>query len=281
MPIMTSVYKLSAFSKDNRGGNPAGVYLQADQLSKDEMQKIAFNVGFSETAFVSQSNIGDYRVRFFTPVDEVDLCGHATIATFNLLRMLKVLEVGTYTQETNAGLLEVEVKKDAVFMTQNPPIFYQSIVKSEILDCFEGLGEHDIMSTPIQVVSTGLKDIILPIRSLSALEDCRPNFKVISALSQRHDAVGIHAFCLESYRGGDAYVRNFAPLFGIDEEAATGTSNGALASYLNRYISPAKVNYRFEQGYGLGSPSEILVNLTLNEFGGVKVVSVGGSAYQL
>ena len=82
---MIKVYTLNAFTDDVSGGNPAGVVLDADNLTEKQMQGIAKKVGFSETAFVMSSDSADFRVRFFTPSDEVDLCGHATIATFKLL----------------------------------------------------------------------------------------------------------------------------------------------------------------------------------------------------
>ena len=102
-----TVYKLSSFPKEGHGGNEAGVVLDADSLKDKEMLKIAKEVGFSETAFVSNSNVADFKVRFFTPVNEVSLCGHATIATFNLLRDKEIISPGIYTQETKAGILKL------------------------------------------------------------------------------------------------------------------------------------------------------------------------------
>lgn len=81
-----NAYTLNSFAKTKEGGNPAGVVTNADSLSEEEMRKIAAVLGFSETAFVLKSNAADFKVRFFTPNEEVDLCGHATIATFLLLQ---------------------------------------------------------------------------------------------------------------------------------------------------------------------------------------------------
>lgn len=79
-----TAYKINAFAKTNEGGNPAGIVLNADVLSENDMKKIAGILGLSETAFVIKSDVADYRVRFFTPSEEVDLCGHATIGTFSI-----------------------------------------------------------------------------------------------------------------------------------------------------------------------------------------------------
>lgn len=97
------VYTLNAFAKTENGGNPAGVVLSADTLSPADMQKISAKAGFSETAFVKKSEIADFKVDFFTPNNQVDLCGHATIATFYMLANKDLIKAGTYTQETKAG----------------------------------------------------------------------------------------------------------------------------------------------------------------------------------
>jgi PhzF family phenazine biosynthesis protein len=104
------VYTLNAFAKTDHGGNPAGVVLDPDSLSAHDMQKVAAKVGFSETAFVKKSNSADFKVVFFTPNGEVDLCGHATIATFYLLANKGIVQAGKYTQETKAGVLKEERK---------------------------------------------------------------------------------------------------------------------------------------------------------------------------
>ncbi|MBI4148310.1 PhzF family phenazine biosynthesis protein [Candidatus Woesearchaeota archaeon] len=117
---MVFVYFVNAFAKTPEGGNPAGVCLEKG-LSDAHMQRIAADVGFSETAFVMPSSKADYRVRFFTPFTEVALCGHATIAAYHFMRENGQVVPGKYTQETKAGVLAIEVEKNAVWMDQNPP----------------------------------------------------------------------------------------------------------------------------------------------------------------
>ena len=117
------IYRISAFQDNHRGGNPAGVVLDADLLSERDMLSIAKKVGYSETAFIMKSLNADFKVRFFTPIAEVDLCGHATIAAFNLLRDLHVIKMGRYTQETKAGILQLEIQDKLVYMEQNIPEF--------------------------------------------------------------------------------------------------------------------------------------------------------------
>ena len=130
-----NVYTLNSFAKTKEGGNPAGVVMNADSLTAEEMKKIAAVLGFSETAFVLQSNAADFKVRFFTPNEEVDLCGHATIATFYAMSSLNLLKQGKYEQETRAGILGIEIHNDNfVMMDQSTPIFSEVIDKDEVAD---------------------------------------------------------------------------------------------------------------------------------------------------
>lgn len=279
---MKSLYRVTAFSSLPEGGNPAGVYLNAQNLSDEDMLKIAKEVGYSETAFVMPSELCDFKVRFFTPVDEVDLCGHATIATFNLLRDLKIIKRGVYTQETKAGKLDIEIYPKVVMMAQNPPVFSEMIPFAEISKVFKGLEASDLERYPIQVVSTGLRDIILPISSMKSIKRLKPDFTAMAELSKKYMVTGIHAFTLETHEPNhSAFARNFAPLYGIDEESATGTSNGALGAYLYRYnhqlFLEGHWNLTIEQGDDMGRPSRIKVALdTLN--GQILGVHVGGNA---
>ncbi len=277
------VYTLNAFAKTDHGGNPAGVVLDADILSVDDMQKIASKVGFSETAFVRKSKGADFKVSFFTPNKEVDLCGHATIATFYLLTNKGIIQPGEYTQETRAGILSVECSNNTIYMSQCNPKFYEVLDKKEIADTLN-INEDDIMDNlPIQIVSTGLKDILIPIKSLKTLQDIKLDFDKISSFSKKQNAVGYHLFTLETEYDSTAHCRNFAPLYDIPEEAATGTSTGALSSYLYKYgiISEKDAEGMvFEQGYSMKKPSEILSSLIIQNRE-IKEVKVGGSALNI
>ncbi len=279
-----NVYTLNSFAKTKAGGNPAGVVFNADSLSADKMKKIAAVLGFSETAFVMKSNAADFKIRFFTPNEEVDLCGHATIAAFYAMASLKLLKQGKYTQETKAGILGVEIYDDNfIMMNQSPPIFYEIADKNEIADSLN-IPSYQLSDNLFpQVVSTGIKDIIVPVKSIKILDSIKPDMQKIKNISQKYDAVGYHVFSLESLHSANAYCRNFAPLYGIPEESATGTSSGALACYLYRY-GIIKENHAsdilFEQGYSMKRPSEIRVSLTVNESDIIQV-KVGGTAMSL
>lgn len=268
------IYKLTAFPNGKNGGNKAGVVLNADSMTDTDMQKIASEVGYSETAFVSESEKASFKLQFFTPTSEVDLCGHATIATWNLLRDLKIIKKGHYSMETNIGILNIEVGKKEIYMEQKKPEFFGSIEQYELYDCFY---EERFLETtlPTMIVSTGMKEIFVPIKDVDTLNRLHPKLKNIEHLCNKYGVIGMHLFAIS--KDCDAYGRNFAPVVGIDEESATGTSNGALACYLNKYVSPQKDEYVLRQGYSMKQPSEIKVKLDkhLNE---ILSVSVGGSA---
>ncbi|MBO1263588.1 PhzF family phenazine biosynthesis protein [Proteiniclasticum sp. SCR006] len=275
---MIEVYTTNSFAEETGGGNPAAVVLEADSFSEQKMQEIAQKIGFSETAFVMRSSKADRKVRYFTPVREVDLCGHATIAVFSLLRDLNILASGQYRLETVQEELHIEISPDSVMMELSRPIFFEyadPIVVSDSLniDAEDLLPEH----LP-QFVSTGLKDLIIPVRTKAVLDQIRPDFDKITHLSDRHDAEGYHLFAMDEEKV-TAYTRNFAPSLGISEESATGTASGALAAYLHRYglISDNEsASLVFLQGEAMGRSSIIRASIEERQ-GEIRRIFVGGS----
>lgn len=277
--LKVEAYKLNAFTQSIHGGNPAGVVLNAEELSEAQMQQLAGLIGFSETAFVTTSDKADFKVRFFTPSAEVDLCGHATIAVFSLLLQKGIIIEGEYTQETQAGILRISVKDNTIYMQQVMPQFFEIIDGEELLSCL-GIDKVDLESKlPIQVVSTGLKDIFIPLKNENVLKNIKPDMAKIEAISKKFKVVGLHVFAFSSNIGKTAICRNFAPLYGIPEESATGTSNGALACYLYKYGMLAENNKEavFQQGIYMNKPSEISAKLIISN-GRVEEIWVGGEA---
>jgi len=273
---MVEVYVVSAFSKGNQGGNKAGVVLDCRSLTPADMAAIAKDLGYSETAFLIKSNVADFKIRYFTPTEEVPLCGHATIATFSLLHSLGKLDKDAYTIETIAGTLNIRIEKDGmIFMEQNHPTYFETLKPEIFAECFEN--RFIDTALPIQIVSTGLKDVMLPVISKDHLEKLNPQFINMANLCRKLDVVGIHAFALTNNADTTAICRNFAPLYGIDEESATGTSNCALACYLFKHYKQQS-QYVFEQGFNLGSASRFIVNIAQHD-STIDTVSVGGYGY--
>ena len=128
-----------------------------------------------------------------------------------------------------------------------------------------------------QMISTGLPDIMMPVADRESLKAISPDFPALSALSQRYEVVGVHAFTTDAEEGTTCHVRNFAPLYDIDEEAATGTSNGALTyyGYLNGFIKSGD-NCKFLQGEKMDRPSVILSHIQVSDDESCSI-QVGGS----
>ncbi len=273
-------YLVNSFTDNGAGGNPAGVVLHADQLSNQDKLKIAQEVGFSETAFVSQDEDVDFNVSFFTTTDEVDFCGHATLAAFSTLYKQGLVSEGLYVQRTKAGLLNVVIEANGrITMSQKLPEFIATL-STEVISELIGIDSNVLQSTrlPIQVVSTGLPDIIVPVPN-GYLDKIEVNESLLVEFSKMNNIVGIHAFELNE-EGSEltASCRNFAPLFGIPEESATGSASGALASYLTKHLGHLGANhFTFEQGRAMGCSSRITASAKVNDKEIVEVL-VGGFA---
>lgn len=276
-----TVYQVNAFSKNGAGGNGAGVVVNPPTLTAAEKTAIAKTMGYSETVWISPSAVADFKLEYFTPEGEVPLCGHATIGAFLVLdALVQVMSGVVYTIETKAGVLAVVLGDDgAVKMEQSLPTFYDLVPQAQVAGCFAPIVYDGTL--PIQMVSTGLKDILLAVDGEATLGAMTPDFDAITAVSRDLNCVGIHAFALikSKAQGITAVCRNFAPLYGIDEEAATGTSNCALACYLFRH-GHKQTDYVFEQGHQLGSVSQIRVQLETKK-AAITRVWVGGTGYLL
>ena len=275
------LYVADAFTTTRFSGNQAGVALLGaeDFPAETLMRALAGELKHSETAFVKQTGEKAFHIRYFTPAEEVDLCGHATIAAFTVLRDTGAIAPGDYALHTCSGDLEIEVGADAVWMDMASPkdgrIFDET--EQEALYAAYGLALADRPAgLEPQAVSTGLMDILLPVKDLETLEKAVQDEAEVTRLSKHYVVVGVHMFCPNTPDAA-AHCRNFAPLYAIPEEAATGTSNGALTYYLyRRGLIHAGADNRFVQGEKMGKPSEILSRIT-EDGSGVKV-RVGGRA---
>ncbi len=270
------VYVMDSFSDRIFGGNQAGVVLADKALEPAVMQQVAAELKHSETAFVWQTEEGN-RLRYFTPAGEVDLCGHATVAVFALLRRLGRIEDGTHKALTRAGVLEIEVSGETVWMDMAPPKTLGILPEESWEELYGAYGltlEDRPADLPPEIVSTGLADIMMPVRDHETLLRAVQDERTVTELSRRFDVTGVHMFCL----GEEAvYCSNFAPLYDIPEECATGTSNGALTYYLyeRSLVEPERENL-FLQGEHMDRPSRILSRLTVQD--GAVRVRIGGQA---
>lgn len=280
-------YIVDAFTQEKFGGNPAGVVILpdgADFPSDELMVKTAAELRYSETAFIRNLGNGEFNIRYFTPAAEVDLCGHATIASFKALLYAGIIsDNAKYINHTLSGDLEIVASNGFILMDMASPVKISEIAdEAGLAELYTimGLDYTDQKARGLsmipQMISTGLPDIMMPVVNQADLEAISPDFPALSKLSERYEVVGVHAFTLD---GDDAtcHVRNFAPLYDIDEEAATGTSNGALTyyGYLNGFVKSGD-DCSFIQGEKMQRPSQILSNIQADA--GSCKIKVGGDA---
>ena len=270
-------YIVDAFTSVPFGGNTAGVVLLEDDKgfpSDTLMLKIAAQLRYSETAFIKQNGERDFTIRYFTPEGEVDLCGHATIASFKVLMECgKATEGDICLNRTLAGDLNVYVGEQIMMDMATPQVIGKEVEMKELYRIMAGREMETVQELPVEIISTGLPDIILPLASVEELQSLKPDMQALAKLSKELEVTGVHAFAIadDNYT---AHVRNFAPLYGIDEESATGTANGALSYYLFRHgIAKEGDRCTYLQGEAMGRASEI----TAQVMAGGKI-KVGGNA---
>jgi trans-2,3-dihydro-3-hydroxyanthranilate isomerase len=281
------VKQVDAFTTVPFGGNPAAVVIDAEGLTEEEMQRIAQEMNLSEMAFVTRSERADFRVRFFTPVQEIDLAGHPTIATFHALVEEGLIAahdgVVTVTQELNVGVLPVEIEIEAgvakrVIMTQQKPLFASAYAASSWAEAL-GIDKAEILEGyPLQIVSTGTPQLMIPVKSLTTLRLLRPDFEAMAALTEQGDFSSVHVFTLETFsEEADVHARHFAPAAGVREDPVSSSASGSMAAYLVYYGLVDKSSLLAEQGHLIGRPGLVYIDLE-KEGDEITMVKVGGSA---
>jgi len=269
--IIMKYFIVDAFTSEPFGGNPAGVVLLEGGFPEEKlMQQVAAELRYSETAFVQQNSSQEFTVRYFTPASEVDLCGHATIATFGVLRQQGIVPDNSLCiNHTLAGDLEINVGQQVMMQMAPPLVVNKPIDIDRLHHIMAGNNQGEWPNLPVEIISTGLPDIIMPVVSLEALNALQPDMDALSDLSRQLGVTGVHAFAIT---GDDytAHVRNFGPLYGIPEESATGTANGALTHYLHRqHLIPCPGECRFLQGEAMRRPS--IIATMLHDDGSINV----------
>ena len=173
--MIRKIYLVKVFTKNPKFGNLAGVVPEADGLSSLEMQKIAKKVGASETAFIFSSKKATFKIRWFTPKNEVGLCIHATIASVAVVKKLKMVHKNNFKLETKNTFIEVNSKQDEVTLLVSG---YKTSVKvkreTDICKLLH-IEKDDLVGTPAIISIYSDKELIVPVRSLSALKNLHPN----------------------------------------------------------------------------------------------------------
>jgi PhzF family phenazine biosynthesis protein len=243
--MLIEVFQVDAFTTTRFEGNPAGVVLQAENLTDRQMQQIANELHNSETAFIIEKNGPgyDFEVRFFTVNQEVPLCGHATISAHYVYAKIHGITSGTIRQKTKAGIQEIEIIPEdndvRITMTQSEIVFGPLLSSEQTALLLDGLhlSEEDLESSlPIQIVSTGYSKVMVPLLQKKILDALSPNNELLIRLSKEIHCNGFYTFTFDSAEEGVMVSgRMFAPSSGINEDPVTGNANGPLGAYLTRY----------------------------------------------
>jgi len=281
-----SMALVDAFTTDPLSGNAAGVVPDADGLSDAQCQAIAHELAVSETAFVSSSADADRQVRYFTPTQEVDLCGHATVAAHAFLHDEGQLSAGSHSLATAVGVLETEIDEDGtVWMTQDTSTIEQQEIDydrlAEALGCEVSTLQDVGADIPVARASTGLPVLVVPINFLESLGGLQPDMGAIEALSEEYDVAGVYVFTFDTLSADStAHGRFFAPAVGVDEDPVTGTASGACAAYFHTAGSAAFDDLDdelvFEQGDFLDRAGRVRARVDYET--GSRRVCVGGQA---
>ncbi len=290
-------YQVDAFTQEPFSGNPAMVVTEADELSDDIMQLVANEIYLSETVFIirSESKDSSFRFRFFTHSEEIDMSGHAVIAAcYTLINEGRILLDDGITKvcvETNIGSVPVNIyfrknePSDNVADRNDPLagiaitgdntgilekiLIHQEIRRyrpsdipvSKIVDIL-GIDEREITNTglPLEVVSTGIETLLLPVTSKETILNMNPDLIKLNQLNKRFGIQSNHLFSLDTFSEDCiTYSRDFIPSLGMWEDPASGTSSAALGTYLIRHGITSSGSMIMEQGNEKGSLAKILV----------------------
>ncbi len=293
-------YQADVFTDMPFGGNPVAVVPDALGLSNRELQQIAREMNHSETVFVfpPTDSAAAVKIRIFTPTREIPFAGHPVLGTFFVLGKLDRLPlkepVTRVCHECSIGIFPVElhVLKGEILrvvMSQPKPQFLGAV--EPMKDLFEvatalGLSKDLITRTklPVEVVSTGLPVLIVPVRTLTAVRSIVPDTVAINDLCARYGTEGIMVFTTVTVEEfSDVHTRMFAPSIGILEDPATGSASGALGAYLvhNGVVEVGPTTEIIaEQGYEIERPSRIVIQVESDD-DAIQEVKVGGQVVMM
>ena len=278
------------------GGNPLAVFPEAEGLTSEEMQKLAREMNLSETTFVlpPEAPGADFKVRIFTPAAELPFAGHPVVGTHWVLAHLDRVDLKAPVTEVRfelgVGVLPADLevadgRVNRVVITSDQPRFLT--VLEDLTELVAGLGipAEAITDTglPVQVVSTGMPALMVPVRSLAEVQALDTGSFNVAALRRACEPVGteiVLLFTFETERPeATVHVRMFAPALGVPEDPATGSANGTLGAYLVYHqavtVSEGTNHFISEQGAEMDRPSTL--HLLVDRAGGeVTRVRVGG-----
>lgn len=282
-----ALMQVDAFTDRPLGGNPCAVVFDAGDLDVDTMQAIAREMNLSETSFLMESDLADFRARYFTPAKEIPMAGHPTIATvYALVLDGQVPLDANPTQislELQVGPIQVDIYHDRgdlerIVMFQQKPRFLSTLDGDDVLPLF-GLSVVDALAgAPIQVVSTGTPQLMVPLKNHESLERINVRVAGYVALQERAGFFSTHLFCLQGATPeGHTFARHFVSPPDVFEDPFTGSATGGMAAYLWHHGLLDRPEFVAEQGHWMGRPGKAFVEVT-GPRDDIESVSVGGQA---
>jgi PhzF family phenazine biosynthesis protein len=255
-------------------GNPVAVVIDADGLDGAAMQRIASWTNLSETTFLLPSRVADYRVRIFTPRQELPFAGHPTIGTAHA-----AIESGFATptgarlrQECGAGVLDLAVEGKHLFVKAPQP-------KITALDnVASAFGVPLVPGTPLLKVDVGPVWLVGEMSDAAALAALKPDMTALAEWTTSLSATGVTVFAPAGEAGCAIHVRSFAPAQGIPEDPVCGSGNISVAAYL-RHLRRAAERYTARQGLQLGRDGRVTMRVGDSDLwlGGEAVTCVEGA----
>lgn len=266
------ILRYTAFTDRPEGGNPAGVVLDARGLDATRMQAIAAQVGYSETAFLSPRDDGDYDVRYYSPEKEVSFCGHATIAAAVALAERTV--PGTLRLHTRVGEVGVETQRDAMRTTATLTSVAPHVeavsdeLLSRALDALRWSPDELDPALPPRIGFAGARHLILAARTRERLRALDYGYASLKETMLANDLTTVALVWREA--PAFFHARNPFPPGGVVEDPATGAAAAAFGAYLRELalVTPP-TTITIHQGVDMGRPS--LLTVQIGESGGIRV----------
>ncbi|WCB96061.1 putative isomerase YddE [Baekduia alba] len=270
---MPDVLRLAAFTDTPEGGNPAGVVLDASALTDAQMQAIAADVGYSETAFITDPRA--HTVRYFSPAAEVPFCGHATIAT--AVALAERDGPGEVTLATQAGPVAVATQADddgnlTATLTSVAPHVEHATDLDAALGALGWIHEDLDPDLPPRVAYAGARHLILAARTRDRLAALDYAFEKLKGYMSARDLTTVDLVHRDATDPTTFHARNPFPVGGVVEDPATGAAAAAFGAYLRDLdivTPPARVT--IHQGHDMGRPSLLHVDLDPGRATGVRV----------
>lgn len=282
--------QVDAFTNKPLSGNSCAILFESHDLDDAAMLAIALENNLSETSFVGKSKVADFGVRYFTPGEEIPMAGHPTIATaFALVDTGRVKlngEKTAITFELKAGVIPIEIfsKGDAVekiVMTQMKPQFLKTYRPEDVMSIFDLSTDDLLPDVPIQTVSTGTPQLMIPLKNHTALRNAQVNIATYLEFKDKSDFFSPHLFCLEGITSdGQTFARHFGVPPDTREDPFTGSATGGMAAYLWHYNLIKEPHFIAEQGHWMHRPGKAFVEI-VGPRNDIEAVKVGGQAVKV